>query len=291
MQLELKNEYLTLKVNSTGAELRQIRENKDGTDYLHNGDPTWWKYCSPVLFPIVGKVKGGKYVVDGKTYELPQHGLARTSEFTQVFASNDTCAFELTYSDETLKIYPYKFKLIISYTLVGKSVTVTWNVVNLDDKDIYFSIGGHPALKCPIVKGESFDDYYLDFHTDEHCENMQTDSEVLFLHTRNKDLDGQTKKLNYEMFKDGVHVFDNLKTGTITLRSKKSPKAFSLSAPSYPYMGIWSPEKCGAPFVCVEPWYGHADYADFNGEFKDREGVVKVLKGKNFKTGYTFTIA
>ena len=93
------------------------------------------------------------------------------------------------------------------------------------------------------------------------------------------------------MFKDGVHVFDNLKTGTITLRSKKSPKAISLSAPSYPYMGIWSPEKCGAPFVCVEPWYGHADYADFNGEFKDREGVVKVLKGKNFKTGYTFTIA
>ncbi len=290
MDIELENNDLKIMVRSKGAELRLLQEKKDGTDYLWNGDPSWWKYCSPILFPIVGKVKNGKYKVDGKVYELPQHGLGRISEFELVNKTTDSVSFKLRYSDETLKVYPYKFELTVSYVLTGKSVNVTWRVDNLDDREINFSIGAHPALRCPIVAGENFSDCYLDFHGEEHCENMKTDADVLFLHEREKDLDSDKMNLSYDIFKDGVHVFDNLKTGSITLRSTKSKKAITLSAPSYPYMGIWSPEKGGAPFVCVEPWYGHADYADFDGDFKDKEGVIALEKGKSFKTGYTLTI-
>lgn len=290
MDIKLENNDLKIMVRSKGAELRLLQEKKDGTDYLWNGDPSWWKYCSPILFPIVGKVKNGKYKVDGKVYELPQHGLGRISEFELVNKTTDSVSFKLRYSDETLKVYPYKFELTVSYVLTGKSVNVTWRVDNLDDREINFSIGAHPALRCPIVEGERFSDCYLDFHGEEHCENMKTDADVLFLYEHEKDLDSDKMNLSYDIFKDGVHVFDNLKTGNITLRSTKSKKAITLSAPSYPYMGIWSPEKGGAPFVCVEPWYGHADYADFDGEFKDKEGVIALEKGKSFKTGYTLTI-
>ncbi len=290
MDIELENNDLKIMVRSKGAELRLLQEKKDGTDYLWNGDPSWWKYCSPILFPIVGKVKNGKYKVDGKVYELPQHGLGRISEFELVNKTTDSVSFKLRYSDETLKVYPYKFELTVSYVLTGRSVNVTWRVDNLDDREINFSIGAHPALRCPIVAGESFSDCYLDFHGEEHFENLKTDADVLFLHEREKDLDSDKMNLSYDIFKDGVHVFDNLKTGSITLRSTKSKKAITLSSPSYPYMGIWSPEKGGAPFVCVEPWYGHADYADFDGELKDKEGVIALEKGKSFKTGYTLTI-
>ena len=290
MNIELENNDLKIMVRSKGAELRLLKEKKDGTDYLWNGDPSWWKYCSPILFPIIGKVKNGKYKVDGKVYELPQHGLGRISEFELVNKTTDSVSFKLRYSDETLKVYPYKFELTVSYVLTGRSVNVTWRVDNLDDREIIFSIGAHPALRCPIVEGESFSDCYLDFHGEEHCENMKTDADVLFLYEREKDLDSDKMNLSYDIFKEGVHVFDNLKTGSITLRSTKSKKAITLSAPSYPYMGIWSPEKGGAPFVCVEPWYGHADYADFDGDFKDKEGVIALEKGKSFKTGYTLTI-
>ena len=290
MDIKLENNDLRIMVRSKGAELRLLQEKKDGTDYLWNGDPSWWKYCSPILFPIVGKVKNGKYKVDGKVYELPQHGLGRISEFELVNKATDSVSLKLRYSDETLKVYPYKFELTVSYVLTGKSVNVTWRVDNLDDREIIFSIGAHPALRCPIVEGESFSDRYLDFHGEEHCENMKTDADVLFLYEREKDLDSDKMNLSYDIFKDGVHVFDNLKTGSITLRSTKSKKAITLSAPSYPYMGIWSPEKGGAPFVCVEPWYGHADYADFDGDFKDKEGIIALEKGKSFKTGYTLTI-
>ena len=260
MDIKLENNDLRIMVRSKGAELRLLQEKKDGTDYLWNGDPSWWKYCSPILFPIVGKVKNGKYKVDGKVYELPQHGLGRISEFELVNKATDSVSLKLRYSDETLKVYPYKFELTVSYVLTGKSVNVTWRVDNLDDREIIFSIGAHPALRCPIVEGESFSDCYLDFHGEEHCENMKTDADVLFLYEREKDLDSDKMNLSYDIFKEGVHVFDNLKTGSITLRSTKSKKAITLSAPSYPYMGIWSPEKGGAPFVCVEPWYGSEVY-------------------------------
>lgn len=243
MDIKLENNDLRIMIRSKGAELRLLQEKKDGTDYLWNGDPSWWKYCSPILFPIVGKVNNGKYKVDGKVYELHQHGLGRISEFELVNKATDSVSLKLRYSDETLKVYPYKFELTVSYVLTGKSVNVTWRVDNLDDREIIFSIGAHPALRCPIVEGESFSDYYLDFHGEEHCENMKTDADVLFLYEREKDLDSDKMNLSYDIFKDGVHVFDNLKTGSITLRSTKSKKAITLSAPSYPYMGNRSPEK------------------------------------------------
>ncbi len=290
METVLENAQLKIKVRSLGGELIALTEKADGTEYLWNGDPSWWKYSSPVLFPVIGKLKNGTYRVNGHEYKLPSHGIGRISEFEQTALSKDSVTFTLKYDAESLKVYPFKFALDIGYTLSGRSVTVTWQVHNLDDKPIFFSIGAHPALRCPIVPGEQFSDCYLDFHGHETCDSMETDAEVLFLHSKFKDLDSDRMELSYDLFKNGVHVFDDLKTGVITLRSKKSAKAISLAAPAYPWMGIWSPEKGGAPFVCVEPWYGHADYADFVGEFPEKEGVIRLETGKTFKTGYTLTV-
>ena len=290
MQLELKNEYLTLKVNSTGAELRQIRENKDGTDYLLNGDPTWWKYCSPVLFPIVGKVKGGKYVVDGKTYELPQHGLARTREFKLIEKSESRIVFELRYDEETLKVYPFKFILRIGYTLMEYGVETSYEVINKDNKDIYFSIGGHPAYMCPINQGESFEDYYFEFDKVEKSSKILLNSNGLF--TKNKELFMENSKelpLSIEIFKDDAIVFNDLKSNKISLKSRKSDKSVTMDFSGFPYLGLWT-KPTGAPFVCIEPWFGHADYEDFNGDFKDKEGINKLAVGKSFKAAYLVTV-
>ena len=54
-------------------------------------------------------------------------------------------------------------------------------------------------------------------------------------------------------------------------------------------MGIWAP-KDGAPFVCIEPWFGHADYEDFNGEFSEKEGIQSLEVNKEFNCSYTIII-
>ena len=107
----LQNDILKIKVSDFGAELKSITGLSDGAEYLHNGDPQFWKYTSPVLFPFVGKVVNNKYRVDGKEYELPQHGFARTTEFKCVRETEDELAFRLEWNEETLKVYPYKFML------------------------------------------------------------------------------------------------------------------------------------------------------------------------------------
>ena len=158
MLYTLENEDLRITVREHGAELRSLTEKADGTEYLWNGDPSWWKYSSPVLFPIVGKLAGGKYRMAGKIYELPAHGLGRISEFRLLRRTERSLHFVLDWSEESLRSYPYKFELEISYMLEGRTVRVGWRVRNLGEQQMFFSIGAHPAFRCPIVPGESRED-------------------------------------------------------------------------------------------------------------------------------------
>lgn len=172
MLYTLENENIKIVASTHGAELNSITSKKDGTEYLWNGNKNYWGYHAPVLFPIVGKVKDGIYRVDGKEYNLPQHGLARVREFELVEKTDNKLVFELSYSEDTLKIYPYKFSLKITYSLGQDGVTTAYTVENKDDKTIYFSIGAHPAFMCPIKGGEIINDYYFEFNEKETTDIM-----------------------------------------------------------------------------------------------------------------------
>ena len=286
----LENENIRVVASSNGGELNSIKKINDETEYLWNGDEKYWKYNAPVLFPIVGKVNGGKYKVDGIEYELPQHGLARTREFKLIEKSESRIVFELRYDEETLKVYPFKFILRIGYTLMEYGVETSYEVINNDNKDIYFSIGGHPAYMCPINQGESFEDYYFEFDKVEKSSKILLSSNGLF--TKNTELIMNNDKelpINIEMFKDDAIIFNDLKSNKISLKSRKSDKSITMDFSGFPYLGLWT-KPTGAPFVCIEPWFGHADYEDFNGDFKDKEGINKLAVGERFKAAYLVTI-
>ena len=74
----LENERFRVEINEFGAELTRFTSKKDGTEYVWKGDPAAWKRHAPILFPIVGRLKDKTYTVDGKPYEITQHGLAGT---------------------------------------------------------------------------------------------------------------------------------------------------------------------------------------------------------------------
>ena len=168
MKFILENGNIKISASTLGGELNSLISKKDNTEYLWNGDEKYWKYHSPILFPIVGKVLNNKYRAEGNEYELPQHGLARTREFTMIEKDDSHIVFELLWSEDTLKIYPYKFSLRLTYELLENGIKVGYTVKNLDDKEIYFSIGGHPAFMCPLFKDEKFEDYYFEFNKKEN---------------------------------------------------------------------------------------------------------------------------
>lgn len=291
MLFTLENNNIKITAHTNGGELHNLTSKKTNTEYLWNGDATYWKYHAPILFPIVGKVKDGKYLIDGQTYELPQHGLARVREFNMINQNENEISFELSYSEDTLKVYPYKFSLIISYTLLDNGVKISYTVKNLDDKKIYFSIGAHPAFMCPVDTTKSQTDCYFEFNEIENTSKMLLDTQTgLFSHNREECLKNTNKiQITKDLFKDDALIFDDLKSNTVTIKSTNDTRSLSMNFEGFPYMALWS-QPTGAPFVCLEPWYGHADYSDFTGEFKDKEGVESLDIDKTFSCSYTVTI-
>lgn len=287
MLYTLENELIKITASTAGGELHNIINKKDNTEFLWNGNEEFWKYHSPILFPIVGKVNNGEYRVNGETFNLPQHGLARTSEFNIIEKSHDHIVFELKYSVETLKVYPYKFSLKITYTLVSNGVKVSYSVDNLDNKTIYFSIGAHPAFMCPIENNETMNDYFFELNKTENASIMMLNEEGHFSGERQSYLDNTNIiPLSKEVFKKDALVFDNLDSTVISLKSKNHNKVLSMDFTGFPYMALWS-KPTGAPFVCIEPWYGHSDFIDFQGELKDKPGIEKLNLGDTFNCSYT----
>ena len=54
--------------------------------------------------------------------------------------------------------------------------------------------------------------------------------------------------------------------------------------------GVWSPVKKKAPFVCIEPWYGRSDRADFDQQLEHREHGNVLDPGGEFEAEYLITV-
>jgi len=69
--------------------------------------------------------------------------------------------FRFSSNKETLEKYPFEFELFITYTIVGNTLEIGYNVVNKNDSDIYFSLGTHPAFALDVNDDIKLSDYYL----------------------------------------------------------------------------------------------------------------------------------
>jgi len=274
----------------SGAELKSLKRIDDEIEYIWNANPTYWKRHAPVLFPIVGKVVNDQYRVQNETYHLGQHGFARDMDFEVASQSDTQVTLSLKWNNETLKVYPFKFEFFIVYTIEENRLSIEYTIKNVDDKLIYFSVGAHPGFNCPLTPDESFDDYYFEFEKDENASVILIDSSGTLKRKKEQYLNNQKIiELNDETFKDGALVFDHLKSKNITLKSKKSNYRVQVSFEEFPFLGLWT-LSTGAPFVCVEPWIGHADYSDFKGDFVEKEDQICLDVSTSFTKGFTITI-
>jgi galactose mutarotase-like enzyme len=279
----IENDFLKVSAKASGAELISINNKKNGLEYLWQGDPAFWGRRAPVLFPVVGKLKNNTYITEDKNYQLPQHGFARDNYFELISSESSALVYSLKSSSETLKYYPYQFELKISYTLLKNKIEVRYEVLNADNKEIWFSIGGHPAFNCPLEPKDKFDNYFLEFDQKETAEIHQITDGLLNGQTQPLLKNSNKIELNEKTFSYDALIFKGLKSSSVSLKSNSSSGSIIFDFKGFPYLGIWS--KPG-PFVCIEPWYGHADPVDFNGELKDKPGILSLKKGQEFSCAY-----
>ena len=287
---ELQNEFLSIKVNPIGAELSSLKSLETGIEHLWQGNPEFWASQSPNLFPVIGVLKNGEYIFDGKTYKMPKHGFIRYNEEIKFKEkTSNSLAFQLEYSEKTLEIYPFKFRFEISFILNKKSLEIKHQVFNLDEKPLYFSLGGHPAFNAPISKNEVYEDYYLEFDQKMDLRTHVLSEDGLVSNNTEGILDNEDKiRLHKELFAKDALIFKNIRSKKVALKSKNSGAILSVEYPDFKNLGIWA--KPGAPYVCIEPWLGIADIEGTDQNLKTKEGIEILETNKTFEASYTVNI-
>ena len=271
----IQNDYLSVEVQAKGAELMSLYNKKEQLEYMWSGDPAFWGKHSPVLFPIIGELKNNTYYYNNKAYQLGRHGFARDMEFTVTEQTTSSIGFSLLSNADTLQKFPFEFGFDIEYLLQQDWLTVTYKVKNTGNGDMYFSVGGHPAFKVPLVEGTDYNDYYLEFNEPELAGRwpisaeglIETDAEPFLLNTNKL-------PLRKELFYRDAIVFKNLRSDTVRLRSSKHDKGIEFNFPGFPYLGVWAAKD--ADFVCIEPWCGIADPVNSSQQLTEKEGINRL---------------
>jgi len=289
MRYTMENEFLTVEADTLVGELRGIKSKKTGKDYLWTGDPKYWAYCAPVLFPIVCAAMDDEIKVDGVVHTITKHGFVRANEFALVEHTKDTMVFELRETPETLKMYPFNFVLRFVYKLRGNKVITTVEVENVNDRVMYFSAGGHPALNCPFNPEEAFTDYYLEFDEKETLDTALFDGPYLD-GTKRCLVNESVIPMNHDTFRGTTLIFNNYRSAGVNLRSRKSDNYIRMNIEGFPWVGFWTMTDPDAPYICVEPWHGIPDVTGYKGELKDKKGIVTLEAGKTFTCTYTIEV-
>jgi galactose mutarotase-like enzyme len=280
--ITLSNSQISVEIKTLGAELCSVK-NKLNREFMWEGNPNFWDKHSPILFPIVGTLKNNTFYHNNTKYILTRHGFARDMEFTLVEKTENSATFSIQSNSETLLNYPFEFELQIQYTLINTTVEIDYKVVNKDNSEIPFSIGAHPAFALP----SNFEDYSLDFEKVEPLEYTLLENDLVSQQTEKIHTDTNRVPLTYELFKRDALIFKKLQSNSLSIIEKGKP-ILKVHFEDFPSLGIWT--KVGAPFICIEPWFGYSDTTESNGNLFEKEGVIFLETNDTFQAKFSIEI-
>lgn len=150
------------------------------------------------------------------------------------------------------KNYPFAFRLEVGYQLKGTEVTVLWNVINTDTKEMYFSIGAHPAFLTSMTLeagpdtdhlhvGDNIEGTFTCYRVTENAMALEDDTLVL-----PRDL-----PLTADLFSRDAIISKDDQASRLAL-AYPDGQEYVVMQFDEPIFGLWSPTS-DAPFVCLEP--------------------------------------
>lgn len=282
----ITSKTLSAEIATLGAELQRLTD-ADGEQLLWDGDPDVWKGPAPILFPVIGTMVGGQYRLDGISYPMPKHGFARHSAFEVIARSDSAVTMRLAASAETRAIYPFEFTLEVLFALGGTTLSVTAVIANAGNDPMPASFGFHPAFRWPLPFGAARADHRLRFAHSEPAPVRRIDRDGFLTPTEHPTpVEGNELRLHDDLFIDDALIFDRLISRQVVYGAPDRPR-IQLSFEDFPMLGVWT--KPGAHFICIEPWQGCSDPQGFDGDLRDKPGIVQIAPGA--KREFTMRIA
>lgn len=290
MLITIQNRHLSLSVDTLGAQMMSLRD-REGCEYLWQGDAKYWADRAPTLFPFIARIYNNTYRYCGKPYHMGIHGFAAQSEFAVAEQGEDYAVFSLAADDATKESYPFDFTFTVTYRLEGSTLAVTYGVRNRSDCTMPFGIGGHPGFNVPFAEGGKFEDYFLEFAIPCRPDRVGFTDE-LFLSGQDAPYpigEGRRIPLHHSLFDEDAIVLKNM-CRQVTLRGTSTGKYITVAYPQMPYLGIWHWPKTDAPYVCIEPWSSLPARQGVEEEFSCRSDLIQLPAGSTYENRWTITI-
>lgn len=285
----LTNDSFTASISDEGAELTSFKDLNSGTEHMWKADPEIWGSSAPVLFPIVGMLKDGKFLHEGNVFELGKHGLARSRTFSVVEQTNDRIRFRLTSDAETLAIYPFPFELEVSFILSPKCLRCDYTVRNPGEQEMIFGLGSHPAFALDL-SDSPLEDYYIEFESPEILDLYLLDGSLISENPTKEFLKNEQQlPLSETVFDQDALIFKNIRSQKISIKHRQKGRLLSLDRGPCPHLGIWAKPK--APYVCIEPWHTYADTTSHNQKWNEKRPNLRLGAGQTFKSHYEIELA
>ena len=278
----ISNSEITVTVAKRGAEIQSI--NRGGVEYMWSKDPAFWASSAPIMFPMCGGLKKGRYELDGKSYEMPKHGFAKISDFEVEAQSDTSVTLILRDNEKTREMYPFAFAFRVKYELDGASLKVTYDAENLDDKTMYCTFGAHEAYACP----EGIEAYELIFSEKETLYAYGLNGDILTDYTKLMVNNSEKLVLDDRYFALDAVVFKDVKSNSVTLKSKVSDRQVRVDFDGFDYLVLW--HKHTAPYLCIEPWCGLSDLAGSSYNFAEKAGMRALAPKSRFVRTHVITV-
>ena len=286
----LQNETLTVTLDACGAVLHSIV--KDGVEYLWQGDAKYWARRDANLFPYVGRLTDGKYLLDGKEYPMTIHGFCIGTDFAVTAQTETTIRFTLTDSEKTYTMYPFHFAFHVDYALEGSTIVKTCLVENKDTREMYFGIGGHPGFNIPLGGEGDFTHWQVVFG--EPCQPVRIDLDQTNYRLAGTSspyplVNDTTIPLHHSLFDLDAVVLGNC-ARTVSLVNPHSARAVTVSYPHMPFLGLWHAPKTDAPYVCIEPWVSLPSHSEYMEDLSKQEHLIHLPAGETYRNEMTITL-
>lgn len=282
MEYSMENDQLKLTVTTWGAQVKSVVHKGDGVEHIWQADRDIWGYHAPILFPYCGKLAEKKFEAKGQVYTTGQHGFARYMEHSLLTQTGDTIVMELRTNSRILKKFPYRFRLLSTFTLEGDTIHHTLTVENRDTEPLSFGIGFHPAFNVPFDDRHRAEDYELRFSELESpiCLNTLPHDLIhgnIYLMPTNI----TAIPVNEHIFARGGHCMVNLRSAKLGLFEKDSGRGVVCDIGPFPYTTIWS--KPGTPrFVCISPSYSLPSPEGGSIRWEDKAAAAIVAPGQSW---------
>ena len=283
----LRRGAIAATIKADGAELCSLR-NAEGLELLWQAGPAWPRH-SPLLFPIVGRLKNDQLRHRGKAYPMTQHGFARDVRFEWEEQGATSCKLVLVDSPATRARYPFAFRLEVTYTVDDADLKVTFDITNTGDENLPASIGAHPAFNWPLLPGLAKEAYALSFSDEEIAPIRRLAGGLMRGEPETSPIRGKVLALSEQLFDDDAVIIDQLASSSVRYAADRGP-SIEMFWEGLPQLGVWS-KPGGAAFVCIEPWHGFASPSDFDGEFADKPGLMQIAPGEKRNLGYRIRVS